>query len=166
MKSLGPWILIFVCALIFTFFVDLGGNFFGVPDSALNFLFAANLTLFLWLLARFVGKPMVSFMDTRREGIGEELEHARRKVDEAASLRDEVRRRLDEVEQEVTQFGERAERDGAAVSQALESLRQAAAGTENVMPYVLDAVRAYATLGEMTQVLKDVFGEFREPVRL
>ncbi len=60
----------------------------------------------------------------------------------------------------------KAERDGAAVSQALESLRQAAAGTENVMDYVLEAVRAYATLGEMTQVLKDVFGEFREPVRL
>ncbi|MFQ6101989.1 MAG: methylmalonyl-CoA mutase [Anaerolineae bacterium] len=58
----------------------------------------------------------------------------------------------------------KAQRDGAAVSQALESLRQAAAGTDNVMPYVLDAVRAYATLGEMTQVLKDVFGEFREPV--
>jgi methylmalonyl-CoA mutase N-terminal domain/subunit len=32
------------------------------------------------------------------------------------------------------------------------------------MPFVLEAVRAYATLGEMTQVLKDVFGEFREPV--
>ena len=48
----------------------------------------------------------------------------------------------------------------------MESLRQAAAGTENVMPYVLDTVRAYATLGEMTQVLRDVFGEFREPVGL
>nr|HID13345.1 hypothetical protein [Anaerolineae bacterium] len=58
----------------------------------------------------------------------------------------------------------KAERDGAAVSQALERLRQAAARKENVMPYVLEAVRAYATLGEMTQVLKDVFGEFREPV--
>jgi methylmalonyl-CoA mutase N-terminal domain/subunit len=58
----------------------------------------------------------------------------------------------------------KTERDGAVVSQALESLRQAAAGTENVMPYVLEAVRAYATLGEMTQVLKEVFGEFREPV--
>ncbi len=60
----------------------------------------------------------------------------------------------------------KAERDGAAVSQALESLRQAATGTDNVMPYVLDAACAYATLGEMTQVLKDVFGEFREPVGL
>jgi len=60
----------------------------------------------------------------------------------------------------------KAERDGTAVSQALESLRQAAAGSANVMPYVLEAVRAYATLGEMTQVLKDVFGEFWEPVGL
>ncbi len=60
----------------------------------------------------------------------------------------------------------KAERDGAAVSQALESLRQAAEGSDNVMPFVLDAVRAYATLGEMVQVFKDVFGEFREPVGL
>jgi methylmalonyl-CoA mutase N-terminal domain/subunit len=73
----------------------------------------------------------------------------------------------------------KAARDGAAVSQALESLRQAAAAPLSpplggmkggggkrggVMPFVLEAVRAYATLGEMTQVLKDVFGEFREPV--
>jgi methylmalonyl-CoA mutase N-terminal domain/subunit len=58
----------------------------------------------------------------------------------------------------------KAERDGATVSQTLESLRQAAEGTDNVMPYILDTVRAYATLGEMTQVLKEVFGEFREPV--
>ena len=35
-----------------------------------------------------------------------------------------------------------------------------------MMPYILEAVRAYATVGEMTQVLKDVFGEFREPVGL
>jgi methylmalonyl-CoA mutase N-terminal domain/subunit len=34
------------------------------------------------------------------------------------------------------------------------------------MPYVFDAVRVYATLGEMTQVLKGVFGEFQEPVGL
>jgi methylmalonyl-CoA mutase N-terminal domain/subunit len=34
------------------------------------------------------------------------------------------------------------------------------------MPYILEAVRAYATVGEMTRVLKDVFGEFKEPVGL
>ena len=114
MKSLGPWLLIFLCALIFTFFVDLGGNFFGVPDTALNFLFAANLTLFLWLLTRFVGRPMAGFMDARREGIAEELEQARKKVVEATELRDEVQKRLDQVEVELGQLKERAERDGAA----------------------------------------------------
>jgi methylmalonyl-CoA mutase N-terminal domain/subunit len=60
----------------------------------------------------------------------------------------------------------RSERDGQQVTESLERLRQAAAGQGNLMPYVMDAVRAYATVGEMTQVLKDVFGEFREPVVL
>jgi methylmalonyl-CoA mutase N-terminal domain/subunit len=60
----------------------------------------------------------------------------------------------------------RSERDGRAVSERLERLRQAATGDENLMPYIIDAVRAYATVGEMTQVLKDVFGEFKEPVVL
>jgi methylmalonyl-CoA mutase N-terminal domain/subunit len=74
---------------------------------------------------------------------------------------------LQAVEEQQARLAQvKGERDGAAVSQALESLRQAAAGKENVMPYVLEAARAYATLGEMTQVLKDVFGEFREPVGL
>jgi methylmalonyl-CoA mutase N-terminal domain/subunit len=60
----------------------------------------------------------------------------------------------------------RSERDAAAVSEALDRLRDAAQGSENLMPCIMDAVRAYATVGEMTQVLKDVFGEFREPVLL
>jgi methylmalonyl-CoA mutase N-terminal domain/subunit len=60
----------------------------------------------------------------------------------------------------------RAERDGMKVSEALERLRHAAEGTENLMPYIMEAVRAYATLGEMTQILKGVFGEFKEPVGL
>ncbi len=60
----------------------------------------------------------------------------------------------------------RAERGEARVSDALEALRRAAEGRENLMPYIMEAVRAYATLGEMTQVLKDVFGEFKEPVGL
>ncbi|MER3543639.1 MAG: hypothetical protein C4311_03295 [Chloroflexota bacterium] len=60
----------------------------------------------------------------------------------------------------------RAQRDGEAVSRALDALKRAAQGRENLMPYFLDAVRAYATLGEMTAVLKTVFGEFKEPVGL
>ena len=60
----------------------------------------------------------------------------------------------------------RASRDPQAVSAALEKVRQAATGGQNVMPAMMDAVRVYATLGEITKTLKSVFGEFREPVRL
>jgi len=47
-------------------------------------------------------------------------------------------------------------------------VREAAAGGHagGVMPAMLDAVRAYATLGEITKTLKQVFGEFQEPVGL
>jgi methylmalonyl-CoA mutase N-terminal domain/subunit len=57
----------------------------------------------------------------------------------------------------------RLERDNECVSQHLEALRQAAAGNENTMPYILDAVRAYATLGEITDVFRNVFGQYDEP---
>ena len=57
----------------------------------------------------------------------------------------------------------RQERDNERVEQTLNALRNAAAGTENTMPYILDAVRAYATLGEITDVFRQVFGEYHEP---
>jgi len=57
----------------------------------------------------------------------------------------------------------RIERDNGQVGQALDRLRLACQGTENTMPYILDAVRAYATLGEITAVMKSVFGVYREP---
>jgi methylmalonyl-CoA mutase N-terminal domain/subunit len=60
----------------------------------------------------------------------------------------------------------RRERDNELVAQWLEALREAAQGTENLMPYILDAVRAYATLGEICGVFREVFGEYREPVIL
>lgn len=60
----------------------------------------------------------------------------------------------------------RADRDPHRLAAALESLREAAVNGRNVMPAMMDAVRAYATLGEMTRTLKDVFGEFKEPVGL
>ena len=56
----------------------------------------------------------------------------------------------------------RAERDTATVEKALDSLRQAAAGDDNLMPPILDAVRACATLGEMCGVLRGVFGVYDE----
>jgi len=60
----------------------------------------------------------------------------------------------------------KAERDNEAVRRALDRLRDAARGKQNLMPYILDAVRTYATVGEMTNTLKEVFGTFKEPVNL
>jgi len=57
----------------------------------------------------------------------------------------------------------RRERDNERVGVTLEALRQAARGIANTMPYILDCVRAYATLGEIMGVFRDVFGEYREP---
>ena len=57
----------------------------------------------------------------------------------------------------------RAERDAARLKDALNALRRAAEGEENLMPYVLEAVKAKATLGEICDVLRDVFGEYRAP---
>lgn len=56
----------------------------------------------------------------------------------------------------------RQERDQGRVGQALDRLRVACQGTENTMPYILDAVRAYATLGEIVDIMKGVFGVHRE----
>jgi methylmalonyl-CoA mutase N-terminal domain/subunit len=57
----------------------------------------------------------------------------------------------------------KASRDGASVRRALESLKDAARGKDNVMPPILEASRAYATLGEMCDALRDVWGEYEEP---
>ncbi|HEC82112.1 MAG TPA: methylmalonyl-CoA mutase [Thermoplasmatales archaeon] len=58
----------------------------------------------------------------------------------------------------------RRERDNAKVKRALNALRKAAEGDENLMPYILDCVKAYATLGETCDVLREVFGEYKEPI--
>lgn len=55
----------------------------------------------------------------------------------------------------------RAERDNAAVREALEELRSAARGTQNLMPFMQKAARCYATMGEIADVLRDVFGEYK-----
>jgi methylmalonyl-CoA mutase N-terminal domain/subunit len=57
----------------------------------------------------------------------------------------------------------RERRDNGAVGQALDKLRIACQGTENTMPYILDAVRSYATLGEIIDVMREVFGTYVEP---
>ena len=60
----------------------------------------------------------------------------------------------------------RKDRDNGATGQALDRLRIAAEGTENTMPYLLDAVRSYATLGEIMDVMKQVFGVYEETVEI
>jgi methylmalonyl-CoA mutase N-terminal domain/subunit len=57
----------------------------------------------------------------------------------------------------------RRERDATAVKKALENLRRVAEGTENTMPAIIEAVRAYATLGEIMDVFRSVFGVYMEP---
>lgn len=56
----------------------------------------------------------------------------------------------------------KAARDNEAVKAALEKLREAARGTENLMPYLIDAVKTYATLGEICGVMREEFGEYKQ----
>ncbi len=57
----------------------------------------------------------------------------------------------------------RKSRDNGRVGQALDRLRIACQGTENTMPYIMECVHAYATLGEIVGVMKEVFGKYEEP---
>ena len=57
----------------------------------------------------------------------------------------------------------RRTRDQGKVARSLRDLEKAAKRGENVMPSLLESVKAYATLGEMTRVFKEVYGEFKEP---
>ncbi len=60
----------------------------------------------------------------------------------------------------------RKRRDNGRVRTSLDALRRAAEGTENTMPYILDAVRAYATLGEICEAMRSVFGSYQEQAHL
>jgi methylmalonyl-CoA mutase N-terminal domain/subunit len=70
------------------------------------------------------------------------------------SVRSHQVERLDEA---------RAKRDGGAVANALAKLQRAAHTNENTMPATIEAVRAYATLGEICSALRDVYGVYEEP---
>jgi methylmalonyl-CoA mutase, N-terminal domain len=56
----------------------------------------------------------------------------------------------------------RADRSNAEVERRLSALRKAAAGTENLMPFLFEAVKAYATLGEICDTMREVFGIYEE----
>ena len=111
MKKIGGWALVFIVALVFALLVDKGVKHVGVPDYI---WLSLNLTVFLYILQRFVGLPMGTFLETRREGIAEELQNARRQLEEADRLQAEVSKRLAEVEEEVSGLKKRATSDGDA----------------------------------------------------
>ncbi len=60
----------------------------------------------------------------------------------------------------------RLSRNQGDVAEALQGLRKAAQGSDNLMPYILTAVRSYATLGEICGVLRDVFGEYQQQITM
>jgi methylmalonyl-CoA mutase N-terminal domain/subunit len=57
----------------------------------------------------------------------------------------------------------RGHRSNAEVARVLSALKTAAKGNDNLMPFILDAVKSYATLGEICGVLRDIFGEYKSP---
>ena len=60
----------------------------------------------------------------------------------------------------------KAKRDQSAVTAALNALKSAAETEANLMPLILEAVKTYATLGEICDVLRDVFGEYQASVSI
>ena len=54
-------------------------------------------------------------------------------------------------------------RDNSAVENRLDDIREAAAKDENLMPAIINAVREYATLGEISDVFREIYGEYRDP---
>lgn len=57
----------------------------------------------------------------------------------------------------------RARRDNRRVQQTLDALKAACRGSDNTMPFIIECVRAYATLGEISSAMKEVFGDYQEP---
>jgi methylmalonyl-CoA mutase N-terminal domain/subunit len=58
----------------------------------------------------------------------------------------------------------KAERDADKVAACLARVRKDAGASLNLMPAVIEAVKAYSTVGEITRALKDVYGEYEEPI--
>jgi methylmalonyl-CoA mutase, N-terminal domain len=94
-------------------------------------------------------KVIVGVNDYRDEGAGGALETLT--IDEAATAA-----QLERL------AALRQRRDGARAAEAIGRLREAAGTTQNLMPLIIDAVRAYATLGEMCGALRDTWGEYQE----
>jgi F-type H+-transporting ATPase subunit b len=115
------WVLAFVVFAIFAFLIDAPRNPSFLPSTVTRLLLAANLTLFLFLLNKFVGKPINASLTARGEGIKVELAEAREKLIEAEKLRSEVSERLAKVETEVMEIQERAETFGKTEAEKIDA---------------------------------------------
>ena len=92
-------------------------------------------------------------------GVNEfEVEDAEPEMDLESIDEEDEQRQIDGLEQL------REERDDEAVEAALDALADAAEGDENVMPHIVDAVKAKATVGEVCNVFRDIFGEYQQGV--
>lgn len=121
MKEKLTWIVAFVAFAILAFLIDEPSYPEFLSGAVKRLLLAANLTLFLYLLYRFVGKPVEASLDARRESVQAELAEARAKLVEAERLRSEVTERLDRVESEVTEMRERAESLGREEAEKIDT---------------------------------------------
>jgi methylmalonyl-CoA mutase N-terminal domain/subunit len=89
-----------------------------------------------------------------------QMEEEERPVELHPARPEAVAEQIDRLE------GTRAERDDARVMRALRRISDDARNDRNVMPAVIDAVKAYATVGEVTRCLAEVYGRYEEPVAL
>ncbi len=90
-------------------------------------------------------------------------------VDEARQDEEIVLTRIDPelARKQINRLGQvKAERDNRKVARALKVLKEKAGGTENLVPIIQDAVREYATVGEICDALREVFGEHQESIVL
>ena len=121
MKDKLFWALAFVVFLIFAFLIDEPQNPAFLPSAAIRVLLAANLTLFLFLLNKFVGQPITETLKTRGDDVKANLAEARDKLTEADKLRAEVSERLAKVEAEVIEMQERAEALGKSEAEKIDA---------------------------------------------
>ncbi len=121
MKDKLFWALAFVVFLIFAFLIDEPQNPAFLPSAAIRVLLAANLTLFLFLLNKFVGQPITETLKTRGDDVKANLAEARDKLTEADKLRAEVSERLAKVEAEVMEMQERAEALGKSEAEKIDA---------------------------------------------
>lgn len=81
----------------------------------------------------------------------------------AVKTNDVITADLSVAERQIARVNEmKAHRDQHAVDASLKALKEAANGEANLMPYLIDAVKTYATLGEICGVLREVFGEYQQ----